>query len=182
VSEAGMTTGLVQTPVGTAAYAELRGLARRCLDDGGRGARGLLRTTTLVHETWLKLRGYDPGIWDGRRQFAALAASAMRSVVVDEARHEGRMKRGQGWRRVSLRATGPEEGDEDGWADVLDLDALLVELEQWDPRRARVVELRFFGGLTVAQVADLLGVSDRTVEQEWRLARAWLRARLEETA
>jgi RNA polymerase sigma factor (TIGR02999 family) len=140
----------------------------------------LLRTTALVNEAWLKLRGYDPSIWDGRREYAALAAAAMRSVLVDEARREGRNKRGSGWRRVPLGAM--DEGVDDGgeWVDLLDLEVLLEGLERISTRRARVVELRFFGGLGTVEVADLLGVSERTVEEEWRLARAWLRARLDD--
>lgn len=169
-------------PVGVteAVYAELRSLARRCLDKGGGGSRGLLRTTVLVHEAWLRLRGYEPGIWDGRREYAALAASAMRSILVDEARHEGRTKRGSGWRRVSLGEADTENESDAAGVDLLDLEVLLSGLETISVRRARVVELRFFGGLGTAEVAELLGVGERTVEQEWRLARAWLRARLED--
>ena len=167
--------------VTAAVYAELRSIARRCLDQAGSSSRGLLRTTTLVHEAWLKLRGYEGAIWDTRREYAALASAAMRSVLVDEARREGRGKRGSGWRRVSLDSV-DDDGVDGGSVDLLDLEGLLTKLEAISSRRARIVELRFFGGLTTVEVAGLIGVSPRTVEEEWRLARAWLRARLEEAA
>lgn len=170
----------VSPDVSQAVYAELRDLARRCLNGHGPGSRTFVQTTVLVHETWLKMRGYESAIWDQRREYAALAAAAMRSILVDEARREGRAKRGRGWRRVPLDAAGADQSSR--WIDLLDLEGLLDGLEAICPRRARVVELRFFGGLNNGEVAELLSVGQRTVEQDWRLARAWLRARLDESS
>ncbi len=116
-------------------------------------------------------------------QFAAMAAATVRSVVVDAARRETRKKRGGGWTKVSLGVAEQQaRADDDtlpGDVDVVELDLALEELERLNSRRARVVELRFFGGLGVLQIAGGLGIGERTVESDWHLARAWLRARLE---
>lgn len=137
---------------------------------------GLLQTTALVHEAWLKLGATYGGRPDQQGR-AALAASVIRSVLVDEARREGRAKRGGGWRRVSLdevfRAQAPA-------LDLIELDQALSELADLSDRRARIVELRFFGGLTVQATATALAVSPRTVQLEWEQAKAWLRVRLEQ--
>lgn len=159
-------------------YHELRVLARRCL--GIAREWGLLQATSLAHEAWLRLGGLDRAAWGSEDGFKALAAAVMRRILVDEARREGAAKRGKGWRRIPFDDAPPSEADAQArGADVLDLHATLGELESFDAFKARVVELRFFGGLTVPQAARVLAVSDRTIELEWRAARAWLRSRLE---
>ena len=170
------THGNLPEPVAASLYHELRQLARRCLRK--RPSSDLMRTTTLVHEAWLRLRGYDLTDLQRKQQYAALAATVMRSVLVDEARRAVADKRGGGWRRVPLGNISEPEADS-GSIDILDLDQALAQLERLSPRRARIVELRFFGGLSVQQTAHAMTLSERTVEQEWRLARAWLRSRLE---
>lgn len=146
-----------------------------------RACPGILQTTALVHEAWLRLRGYDlASLSDKRHEFAALSATVLRSVLVDEARREGRRKRGgASWRRIPLDPETEISEATSQYADLLELDEALVALEHLSPRRARIVELRFFGGLSVEHVAAILGVSGRTIETDWQLARAWLRVRLE---
>lgn len=162
-------------------HEELRAIAHAVLK--GRPCPGLLQTTALVHEAWMRLRGFDLTRWDSRSsQFAALAAKTLRSVLVDEARRELREKRGGDWQRIELRPQTLPAGELPATVDLLGLDEAMTALAQLSPRRASVVELRFFGGLTIPQVAEMLGVSERTVESEWELARAWLRVKLDEAA
>jgi RNA polymerase sigma factor (TIGR02999 family) len=136
-----------------------------------------LQPTSLVHEVYAKLLGPDGGAAvNDRAHFFALAARAMRQLCVDHARARRAGKRGGDREVVTLdeatvRAAGLD-------VDLLDLDGLLTELAALDPRGARVVELRFFGGLTMPEVATSLGVSLATAEREWRAARAWLGQRL----
>lgn len=154
--------------------ADLRVLARRAR----LSRRSYLETTSLVNEAWLRLAA--AGAWPRTTEghWRALAASVIRSALVDEARREGRAKRGRGWRRIPL-----EDSEGRGPAiDLVELDDELSALEKVDARRAQVVTLRFFGGLSVRETAGVLGVSERTVEADWRLARAWLRLRLEGVA
>jgi RNA polymerase sigma-70 factor, ECF subfamily len=161
-------------------YLKLRAMARRCMRRSRRGP--LLQTTVLAHEAWIRLRRYsDSGEGD-----PIIAATVLRSVLVDAARREGAVKRGSGWRRVPLdpvaaagpgAPTVPEAGGQG--VDLLDLDEALQGLEESNPRAARIVELRFFGGLSVAETGALLGLCERTIEAEFRLARALLRVRLE---
>jgi len=137
-------------------YGEFRTLARRYLDREPRGHT--LQPTALVNEVYLRLVDQTQVDWKGRTHFFALGAQAMRRVLVDHARRKGRLKRGGGLQRADHEA--------------------IQDLEKLDPRQARIVELRFFGGLGVAEVAELLGLSRRTVEAEWTMIRAWLRRRL----
>lgn len=157
---------------------ELRAIARSVLK--GRQCPGLLQTTALVHEAWMRLRGFDLSRLDSRSsKFAALAAKTLRSVLVDEARHEVRVKRGGNWRRLEI-ATNDIEGRTPLCAvDLLCLDEAMQELATLNQREATVVELRFFGGLTIDQVAEHMGFSARTIETDWEHARAWLRVRLD---
>lgn len=158
-------------------YAELRGIARSVLREHQRPT--LMQTTALLHEAWLRLRGYDASRWgEPGVQFGALAVSVLRSVLVDEARREGRDKRGGSWRRIPLPIDKVGSRRTSRFMDLLDLDQALTALAELSGRQAAIVEMRFFGGFTVEQVADMLGVSKRTVEKEWELARAWLRVRL----
>ncbi len=155
-------------------YDSLHDLAARYLK--GERPGHTLSPTALVHEAYVKLVDQSRVNWRGRTHFFAVGAQAMRRILVDHARHKHRIKRGGGRARIQLDdqiALSPRRDE-----DVLALDEALAKLAQVDPRQATVVELRFFGGLNVAEVADVLGVSKRTVEGEWTMARAWLRREL----
>lgn len=155
-------------------YDELRRQAARCL----RRERHehTLRPTALVHEAYLRLAGQRDTDWQSRRQFFAIAARQMRRVLVDHARARGARKRAGGWRRVTLEEGAAAVPPQD--LDILALDDALRELATVDPERARMVELRFFGGLTLDETAEALSVSEATVTRDWRVARAWLHRRL----
>jgi RNA polymerase sigma factor (TIGR02999 family) len=151
-------------------YDELRRLAGAYLDHERLGHT--LQPTALVHEAWMRLVDAETVEWQGRAHFLGIAARAMRQILVEHARGKQRLKRGGGWRRVELEpglARAAEEGP-----DLVALDRALERLAALSERQARIVELRFFGGLPVESVAYLLEVSKRTVEREWRFARAWL--------
>ena len=161
-----------------AVYAELRQLAAVHL---GRERPGhTLQPTALVHEAYLKLAGGLDDRPRSRAQFLALAAHAVRQVLVDHARARGARKRGGDVARVTLMDGMAETGGVP--VDLLDLDAALGRLADLSPRQARVVELRFFGGLTDDEAADVLDVSARTVRNDWTVARAWLWRELGGTA
>ena len=151
-------------------YDELRALARhrmRRLPPGH-----TIQPTALVHEAYLKLCGSrDPG-FTGRGPFLRAAARAMRDIIVDRVRRRSSQKRGGGRRRLELDPRTPDTDRE--WAEILPLDDAVRRLEAKDPRPAEVVVLRFFGGLTTEEAAEALGVTTRTVERDWRYARAWL--------
>jgi RNA polymerase sigma factor (TIGR02999 family) len=150
-------------------YAELRRVAHRQL---GRGRPAALDTTTVVHEVYVKLMEGRPVQVQDRGHFMALAARAMRQVIVDEARRRGTRKRGG-----DLAETLLDERDAPRRAPVeqlLVIDESLTKLDALDPRLARVVEWRFFGGMTDEEIAEALGVTARTVRRDWRLARAFL--------
>ena len=151
-------------------FDELRGMARRQL--AGQHDRHTLQTTDLVHEAYLRLVGDDDVTRRGRAYFYAAAARAMRHVLVDAARRRNAAKRGSGATAVSLDALTAAE--ETFAHELLDLDAAIRELERRHARAARVVECRYFGGMSVEDTADVLGVSPRTVKSDWALARAWL--------
>jgi len=154
-------------------YATLREVARRAVR-GKRGKR-LLDPTELVHECYLKLaRARRLGDLP-KAELLALAATAIRNCLVDHARELETLKRGGKRQRVTLHG---KELAEDEELDLLGLDAALTKLGALDGRMARVVELRFFGGLEIAQVAETLGVSERTVNNDWRMAKAWLHREL----
>lgn len=135
-----------------------------------------LRSTALVNEAYLKLYRQQDHDWRGRSHFLAAGAQAMRRILVDHARAKAREKRGGGLHRVEFNGDllGGLKKDED----VLALEESLSKLHELDERQARIVELRFYGGLTVQEVADVLGVSKRTIEGEWTMIRAWLRREL----
>jgi RNA polymerase sigma factor (TIGR02999 family) len=154
-------------------YGEFRTLARRYLDREPRGHT--LQPTALVNEVYLRLVDQTQVDWKGRTHFFALGAQAMRRVLVDHARRKGRLKRGGGLQRADVDVSLISARSA---ADVLAVHEAIQDLEKLDPRQARIVELRFFGGLGVAEVAELLGLSRRTVEAEWTMIRAWLRRRL----
>lgn len=161
----------------TLLYDELRALAARRL---GRDLEGqTLQPTALVHEAWARLVESGATASD-RAHFFALAARAMRSVLIDHVRAKAAAKRGGGQVRVTL--TGNLASADPSTLDLLALDDALRRLAQLDERRARAVELRFFGGLTNAEVSTVLGISEATVERDLRLAKAWLARALGEAS
>jgi RNA polymerase sigma-70 factor, ECF subfamily len=150
-------------------YDELRAMAHRQLSRE-RGDH-TLQTTALVHEAYLKLAG-GSSTGRGRAYFFAAAARAMRQVLVDRARRRNAVRRGSGAEQVTL---GEQDAVVDAYAvELLELDDALMRLAQHSPRQVRVVEYRFFAGMSVAEAAEALGVSARTVESDWAMARAWL--------
>ena len=134
-----------------------------------------LQPTALVHEAYMKLVDQSRVNWRGRTHFFAIGAQAMRRILIDHARGYGREKRGGDWQRVTLSA--PLKSAESGLDldEILNLDRALEKLAGLDERQAKVVELRFFAGLKMSEVAEVLGVSKRTVEDDWVHARAWLK-------
>jgi RNA polymerase sigma factor (TIGR02999 family) len=157
-----------------AIYEELHILAKRFL----RRERSdhTLNTTALVHEAYLRLVDQRDTQWQDRAHFHALASAAIRRVLMDHARRRRSIKRGGEWHKVTLDdnvalSRGPS-------VDLLGLDEAMARLAQLDERQSRVVELRFFGGLSVDETAHVLGVSPRTVDADWHMARAWLRREL----
>lgn len=164
--ERGRLDGLI--PV---VYEELRGLAGLLLSE--KGAQITLQPTSLVHEVYLRLLDQRRVDWEDRLHFLRIAARVMRRVLVDQCRARMAEKRGAGV-RVALEdgmapaAAAPEE------ADILTVDRLLDDLQARDPQQARIIELRFFAGLTVEETAAALGISQATVKRDWAVAKAWL--------
>lgn len=157
-------------------YSELRALASAMLAKVPRG--NTLQPTALVHEAYLRVVGTeDPG-WNGRRHFFGAAAQAMRRILVEQARRKAAVKHGGGRRRADIDDL--ELTIESPVDDILALDEALEALSQVDERKVRVVELRFLIGMDIAETAELLGVSQPTVERDWRFARAFLYDRLHE--
>jgi len=156
-------------------YGELQRLARAQF---GRERDGhTLQPTALVHEAWLRLMGHQDMAWQGRTHFFALAATTMRRILISHARRHRAAKRGQGGVAVTLCEDHAVAKPRD--VDLLALDAALTALGMIDSRQCRVVELRYFGGLTIEETAVALGVSPATVKLDWSLARAWLFRELE---
>jgi len=152
-------------------YAELRRLAATKLAHESPGQT--LQATALVHEAYLRLLdGGQPQNWNGRGHFFAAAAEAMRRVLVERARHKQSLKAGGGRHRQELPDVELAGGG--SRLDLLALHEALTKLEQHDPRRAEVVKLRFFAGLTFAETAKVLGVSEATAHNDWTYARSWL--------
>lgn len=154
-------------------YDELRRLARSYVR---RERAQSVQATELVHEAYLRLAGGRPQRWQGRTHFLAIAAIGMRRLLVERARARGAEKRGGGRVQVTLDdalVAGPGAA-----VDLLAVDEALSALAALDARQARIVELRFFGGLTVEETAEATGVSPATVKRDWTLARAWLKREL----
>lgn len=157
-------------------HAELRQIAAHFLRH--ERADHTLEPNALVNELYVRLAGAEPMTYRDRAHFFAIAARTMRRILIDHARARVAEKRGGAQQRLSLSAI-------DGWnpvehnEDLLALDQLLAKLETADPRAARVVELRFFGGLSEEEAAEALGVSVITVKRDWKVARAWLMSRLQ---
>jgi RNA polymerase sigma factor (TIGR02999 family) len=160
-------------------YDELRRLAAARLADEPSGLT--LQPTDLVHEAYLRLVGAPGGDeWDHRGHFFAAAAEAMRRILVDAARRKTREKHGGDWTRVPLEAAQPAAPDPRD--DLVALDAALSRFVAVDPQAAKLVELRHFAGLSVAEAAQILGISARTADRLWAFARAWLHRELTGTA
>lgn len=158
------------------AYNELRALAGSLFRQ--QRSSHTLQPTALVHELWAKLSNQTSLEVRDRSHFMAIAATAMRQLLIDHARSRNADKRGGNVGKVAIEEAGdPAAGSsrpQHDQLDVLALDEALGRLSVLDPRQARVVELRVFGGLTVAEAAEILDISHRTVEMDWRMARAWL--------
>lgn len=157
-------------------YDDLRDIARRALSR--ERANHTLQPTALVHEAWMRVDQGPSAPWESRAHFLGIAARVMRQVLVDHARRRGALKRGGHFEPVTLEGM-PGEADT-APVDVLALDDALARLAAHDARKARVVELRLFAGMTMDEVAEALAVSKRTAEGDWAFARAWLCAQLEE--
>jgi len=157
-----------------AVYPQLRRMAGRCI----RGERPghTLQATALVHQAYLQLVGQTDKEWQNRAHFFAVASQMMRRILVDYARQRKAGKRDGGRRRVEL--TEALALSEDRMDEILAIDEALNRLQQWDARQCRVVELRFFSGLTEEEAAEVLGVAPRTVKRDWNLAKAWLHGEL----
>lgn len=157
-------------------YAELRQLAARKLAHEAPGQT--LQPTGLVHEAYLRLVGDPDQKWDNRGHFLAAAAEAMRRILIENARRKRSLKRGGGLARCELH-----DGDAlvplDDHEQLLDLDTALTRLAETEPELARLVELRYFAGLSNEQAAQALGVSPRTAKRHWSYARAWLRREMD---
>ena len=151
-------------------YRELHMRARRCM--AGERVEHSLQTTALIHEAYLKLVGPSPVAWESRGHFFAVAAKVMRRILVDHARARRSQKRGGDGRPVTLDEGAIVARTPD--RDLVSLDNALQALAALDERKARVVELRYFGGLSVEETAAVVKVSPQTVLRDWRLAKAWL--------
>lgn len=156
-------------------YDELRRMARGFLRR--QPSHHTLQTTELIHEAYLKIAKSDQQNWQNRAHFFGVAAKAMRHILVDYARSKQRQKRGGVQERVSLADDMAVSRDQT--RELVDLDEVLKALEVLDERKSRVVELRFFGGLTNEEIAGVLKISVDTVKRDWRFARTWLLRELE---
>ena len=158
------------TRVVDAAYPELRKIARRCMS--GERSEHTIQATALVHEAYLRLVDIRQVRWEERAQFFAIVAKIMRRILIEYARAQGCSKRGGRMRRVNLDevlmiSPGPDP-------EIVRLDEALEEMAKFDSRKAQVVEMRYFGGLTSGEIASVLGISPQSVNRDWGLAKAWL--------
>jgi RNA polymerase sigma factor (TIGR02999 family) len=158
-------------------YEELRRLARRCMR--GERAGHTLQTTALVNEAYLRLVNSSRVQWQDRAHFFAITSQLMRRVLVDEARKRRNLKRGSEFTRVDFEEV--ELSSEPRDIDLLSLDQALNALAEFSSRKSKVVELRFFGGLSIEETALVLGVSTDIVKREWRTAKLWLLQELNES-
>jgi RNA polymerase sigma factor (TIGR02999 family) len=158
-------------------YGELRRQARLTLRRESEAHT--LQPTALVHEAWLRLGDQHNARWESRTQFFAVAAQMMRRVLLDHARTRRALKRGGGAVQISLGGAGPADASPLDAVDLIALDEALTRLAALDPQKARLVDLRYFAGLSIPEAAEVLGVSTATVGREWAVARMWLRRELE---
>ena len=154
-------------------YGELRELAVRFLR--GERPEHALQPAALVHEAYIRLAGCPQVHWRNRAHFFATATTVIRRILLKHARAKNCAKRGEAWRRVRIDEDVTAESQD---SDIIALGEALGRLSEFAPQKLRIIELRFFAGLSVAETADVLGVSPRTVARDWRLARAWLRLEL----
>jgi RNA polymerase sigma-70 factor (ECF subfamily) len=159
-------------------YPKLRQIAKRYLRNERPGHT--LQPTALVHEAYLQLAGRSDGNWQSRSHFFAVAAQLMRRILVDYARNKKAKKRDGARQRVEL--VDELVISDDHLEQILLVDEALIRLAEFDERRCKVVELRFFGGLTEEEAAEVLGVAPRTVKRDWAVAKAWLYGQLSKTA
>lgn len=158
-------------------YDELRRQARLALRREHEGHT--LQPTALVHEAWLRLGDQRGARWESRTQFFAVAAQMMRRVLLDHARSRRALKRGGGAVHISLAGATAVDGTPLDAVELIALDEALTRLAALDPQKARLVDLRYFAGLSMPEAAAVLGVSTATVTREWAVARMWLRRELE---
>jgi RNA polymerase sigma factor (TIGR02999 family) len=151
-------------------YAELHRIAHRYMSREKQGQT--LQTTALVNEAYIRLVGVNDVTWQDRAHFFAVSAQMMRRIIVDAARTRLRDKRGGAATRLSLDAALEAQAPQD--RELVAVDEALEELVRFDPRKARVIELRFFGGLSVEETAEVLKISPQSVMRDWRLAKAWM--------
>jgi len=159
-------------------YEEMKGLAHARLRKAGKG--GTIQTTDLVHESWMRLLKNGDPEFESRRHFFGAAARAMRNILIEQARRHASLKRDAA-RKHELDTDLPQIVTDPPLEDVLSLSDVLEQLEKEHPRPAEVVSLRFFGGLSMPEVAEILGLSLATAERDWRFARAWLQHELEQS-
>ena len=158
-----------------AVYAEMRRIAATCFR--GNRANHTLTPTAVVHEAWMRLAGNSATSWDDRRHFYASAAMAMRHVLIDYARARGSLKRGGGRVRIPIDAADlAATADSD---QIIALDEALARLEEWNPELTEIVRLRYYAGLTGEQAAEVMGLTMRTFNRRWSLARGWLAQEIE---
>ncbi len=162
----------------TLIYSELRRIASRYMRK--ERPEHLLQPTALVHEAYLRLQNMRAIDWQSRSHFFAVSAHTMRQILVDHARAKNAGKRGVDWNQVTF--TGEIGAAEESPVNVVELDEALARLESFDQRQAKVVEMRFFGGLSEDEIGAELGISERTVKRDWRIAKAWLYHELSQSA
>jgi RNA polymerase sigma factor (TIGR02999 family) len=158
-------------------YEELHKLAAHRM--AGEAAGHTLQPTSLVHEAWLRLVRTPDQTWQNRAHFFRTAAECMRRILIDHARRKQQVRHGGGLERVSLG--GIEVADEHDWQRLLHVNEALDRLAVEDATKAQIVKLRFFAGLENREIAEMLGISERTVERAWRFAKAWLLAEFNES-
>lgn len=155
-------------------YPELRRLARR--QYGQNRSSQTLQCTAIVHEAWIRLAQAEHAIWTDRAHFFAFASRLMRSILIDYARERNSQKRGSGVPPLALVDTDAKVSPPG--VDILDLNEALKELEKLDSLQGKIVELRYFSGLSIAETAGAIGISESTVKREWVIAKTWIRRRL----
>jgi len=161
-------------------YGELHGLAQAYL--AGERPGHLLQPSALVNEAFIRLLEWQPDQWQNRAHFFGVSATLMRRILVQSAREQQTLKRGEGALRVSLSEASELAAEQPGGADVVALDSALNSLEKLNPRQARTIELRFFGGLSLEDTAEVMGTSISTVRRDFRMAQAWLYQQLSPVA
>lgn len=157
-------------------YTELRRLAGRMMS---RERGGTLQPTALIHEVYLKLCQQDGAKWVDKNHFLAFACQSMRRILVDHSRRRSALKRGRPMQSVMLESIAEPEFQSQRIEDVIAVDELLTKLSSWDSRLAKLVELRYFGGLTTEEAAAVMGISYDQARRDWTVARVWFRAEMQ---